>query len=77
MVRRLTFWIVLAFISHSPGTSAVALEQAELDASQAIWMEQGLSKNTLSAYHADLKLLSKFLIKSLYLVMENLGWPKR
>jgi len=30
----------------------------------SIWMEQGLSKNTLSAYHADLKLLSKFLAKS-------------
>ena len=44
MVRRLTFWIVLAFISHAPGTSAVALEQAELDASQAIWMEQGLDE---------------------------------
>tara|TARA_Y100000389_G_C17468634_1_gene528132 strand:- start:2021 stop:2953 length:933 start_codon:yes stop_codon:yes gene_type:complete len=30
----------------------------------AIWMEQGLSKNTLSAYRNDLMMLSKYLVKN-------------
>lgn len=44
MVKRLTVWVFVAFISQAPIASAVALEQSDLDVWRAIWMEQDLDE---------------------------------
>jgi integrase/recombinase XerD len=61
----------LAADARSPRVRAETLNQGLLDAfCDALWLEDGLSRNTIASYRADLEQLSRFLDKDLLKVVE-------
>jgi integrase/recombinase XerD len=61
----------LAADARSARVRAEALNQGLLDAfCDALWLEDGLSRNTIASYRADLEQLSRFLGKDLLNVVE-------
>ncbi|HEV2431797.1 MAG TPA: site-specific integrase, partial [Burkholderiales bacterium] len=61
----------MAADARSARVRAEALNQGLLDAfCDALWLEDGLSRNTIASYRADLEQLSRFLDKDLLKVVE-------
>jgi integrase/recombinase XerD len=61
----------LAADARSARVRAQTLNQGLLDAfCDALWLEDGLSRNTIASYRADLEQLSRFLDKDLLKVVE-------
>ena len=61
----------MAADARSARVRAETLNQGLLDAfCDALWLEDGLSRNTLASYRADLEQLSRFLDKDLLKVIE-------
>jgi integrase/recombinase XerD len=61
----------LAADARSARVRAETLNQGLLDAfCDALWLEDGLSRNTIASYRADLEQLSRFLDKDLLKVVE-------
>ena len=61
----------MAADARSPRVRAETLNQGLLDAfCDALWLEDGLSRNTIASYRADLEQLSRFLDKDLLKVVE-------
>jgi integrase/recombinase XerD len=62
----------LAADARGAGVRAEALNQGLLDAfCDALWLEDGLSRNTIAAYRADLRQLSAYVKKDLLEVQEE------